>query len=229
MKHHTQDAPSIRNDRPDVPQALLDICAKMMTKNADFRYQSAAEVAEVLSNWLKSVGASAPSDSGVFKAIGAAAKGQKKTGARVLRATRSAPAEGTGAVQVGADPALIDTDPGREAATLKVRTPSAPGSDSKSGSGSDARKRNLPKALSESGGIVLNLDSDSGRGGRKPGDSDATRQAGVSTAAGSGRAAAVGGDAHTAARSLQTKYWSLLAAITAGLLLALLAISFLVK
>ena len=51
LKHQTQDPPSLRRFRQDVPVDLADICLKMMAKNPSERYQTANEVAEVLSNW----------------------------------------------------------------------------------------------------------------------------------------------------------------------------------
>jgi len=52
MMHQKQPPPSIRLDRPDAPDDLVDICMKMLAKNPNNRYQSAAEVAEVLALWL---------------------------------------------------------------------------------------------------------------------------------------------------------------------------------
>lgn len=46
--------PDIREDRPDCPRELVDICVKMIQKNADARYQSCSEVAAVLEAWLAS-------------------------------------------------------------------------------------------------------------------------------------------------------------------------------
>jgi hypothetical protein len=92
----------------------------------------------------------------------------------------------------------------------------------------------LPKATSESGAVVINTGSDSGKGDRKsvrrPGDSSVTRRAGVSTAGDAGTPGS-GSDARAAAvkKLSQAKYWASLAAITVGLLAALLAISFLVN
>jgi serine/threonine protein kinase len=236
MKHHTQDPPSIRNDRADAPQPLLDICAKMMTKNADFRYQTAAEVAEAISNWLTSIGAASPSDSATgLKGVGVTATAQKKSGGRVLRATRSASSEPTeAAVRVSTDPALVDTDPGRQGPTVKLPVLGTPTSDSKGGSASDSRKRNLPKASPELGGLVINTGSDSGKtnrksGSRSPGDSGGLGLAVVSTPEGAAPGGKGVGARAGSLSSLQVKYWSFLAAITAGVLLALVAIFFLIR
>jgi serine/threonine-protein kinase len=174
MKHHTQDPPSIRNDRPDAPQGLLDICAKMMTKNADFRYQTAQEVAEALSEWLQSVGGKTPSDSSLKLNLSFAPPGEKKStqaSGRVLRSTRGERG-GAAGVKAATDPALVDTDPGRQGPTLKV-SGSAPASDSKVGSGSGSAKRSLPTATPESADIFrINLGPDSKRGS---GDSNSAK------------------------------------------------------
>jgi eukaryotic-like serine/threonine-protein kinase len=51
MMHQKQQPASIYLDRPDAPQDLVDICAVMMAKKPEQRYQSAAEVANVLAQW----------------------------------------------------------------------------------------------------------------------------------------------------------------------------------
>ena len=58
MKHQVETPPSITKDRPDVPPTLLRICEKMMSKQADDRYQTAGEVAKRLSDWLEDRGQS---------------------------------------------------------------------------------------------------------------------------------------------------------------------------
>ena len=52
LAHQTKAPPSIRKQRPDVPEGLVAIVEKMMQKRKDDRYQSAAEVAAALSKWL---------------------------------------------------------------------------------------------------------------------------------------------------------------------------------
>lgn len=47
-KHQREMPPSIRKSRTDVPGELEGICVKMMQKEAQYRYQSAADVAEAL-------------------------------------------------------------------------------------------------------------------------------------------------------------------------------------
>ncbi|MDA1055065.1 MAG: serine/threonine-protein kinase [Planctomycetota bacterium] len=53
-RHQTQMPPDIRDDRPDCPRELVNICVKMIQKKADDRYQSCDEVAAALESWLAS-------------------------------------------------------------------------------------------------------------------------------------------------------------------------------
>jgi serine/threonine protein kinase len=64
MAHQKQPPPSIRLDRPDAPAELIEICEKMMAKKPPNRYQSAAEVAEVLGAWLAANGGAGGSGAG---------------------------------------------------------------------------------------------------------------------------------------------------------------------
>jgi len=52
MAHAKSPPPSIYDDRPDAPTDLVAICMKMMRKRPEERYQTAAEVAVALGNWL---------------------------------------------------------------------------------------------------------------------------------------------------------------------------------
>ena len=52
MMHQTKEPAAISIDRPDVPQALVDICKRMMAKKVAKRYQTAAEVRDVMAAWL---------------------------------------------------------------------------------------------------------------------------------------------------------------------------------
>lgn len=58
MRHQKQPPPNIQAERPDAPNDLVNICLKMMAKKPGQRYQSAAEVAEVLADWLRQHGQS---------------------------------------------------------------------------------------------------------------------------------------------------------------------------
>ena len=52
MMHQMQEPASILVDRPKTPPELLAICQKMMAKKKENRYQSAADVAQALREWL---------------------------------------------------------------------------------------------------------------------------------------------------------------------------------
>jgi serine/threonine protein kinase len=56
LKHQTTRPESIFKPRPDAPPSLVDICETMMSKKPDDRQQTAAEVAEVLTEWLSERG-----------------------------------------------------------------------------------------------------------------------------------------------------------------------------
>ncbi|MEO8494120.1 MAG: serine/threonine-protein kinase [Planctomycetota bacterium] len=53
-RHQTQMPRDIREDRPDCPRELVNICVKMIQKKADDRYQSCHEVVAALESWLAS-------------------------------------------------------------------------------------------------------------------------------------------------------------------------------
>ncbi|MBC8351394.1 MAG: serine/threonine protein kinase [Planctomycetes bacterium] len=53
-RHQTQMPPDIRDDRPDCPRELVEICVKMIQKKADSRYQSCSEVVTDLEAWRAS-------------------------------------------------------------------------------------------------------------------------------------------------------------------------------
>jgi serine/threonine protein kinase len=54
LKHQTQEPPSIRSQRRDVPADLAAICAKMMAKKREDRYQTAEEASRALTQWRPS-------------------------------------------------------------------------------------------------------------------------------------------------------------------------------
>ena len=57
---NTRPRPSIYEDRPDAPQALVDLCLRMMAKSPEARFQTAREVATALGAWVTARRASAP-------------------------------------------------------------------------------------------------------------------------------------------------------------------------
>ncbi|TWT67703.1 Serine/threonine-protein kinase PrkC [Posidoniimonas polymericola] len=56
LKHQVETPEPIIKFRPDAPLSLLEICARMMMKKADERYQSAGEVAAAMTAWLSERG-----------------------------------------------------------------------------------------------------------------------------------------------------------------------------
>lgn len=52
LKHQVEEPQPIMTFRPDAPISLLEICARMMAKKPENRYQTAGEVAEKLIDWL---------------------------------------------------------------------------------------------------------------------------------------------------------------------------------
>jgi serine/threonine protein kinase len=63
MHHQKSPPPRIQLERPDAPDDLVAICCKMMAKKPADRYQSAGEVAGVLTDWLRAHGQTVDSDS----------------------------------------------------------------------------------------------------------------------------------------------------------------------
>jgi len=52
LKHQTTKPDSIFKTRPDAPPSLVDVCETMMAKKPHDRFQTAADVAERLTEWL---------------------------------------------------------------------------------------------------------------------------------------------------------------------------------
>lgn len=52
LKHQVEEPAPILNYRPDAPLSLLEICAKMMSKKAVDRYQTAGDIAAKMTEWL---------------------------------------------------------------------------------------------------------------------------------------------------------------------------------
>ncbi len=62
LAHQQKEPPSIRIDRPDTPDDLVNLCKKMMQKRPEDRHQTAADVAHDLEMWLIEHGYAEPSD-----------------------------------------------------------------------------------------------------------------------------------------------------------------------
>jgi serine/threonine protein kinase len=60
VQHQTQEPRSLRDERPETPLALVGLCAKMMAKKAEERFQSAEEISRVLQQWKPPAAQSQP-------------------------------------------------------------------------------------------------------------------------------------------------------------------------
>jgi serine/threonine protein kinase len=58
MKHQKEEPASIFQERADAPKHLVEICNRMMAKTVEYRFQNGTEVAEALSGWLANGGTS---------------------------------------------------------------------------------------------------------------------------------------------------------------------------
>jgi serine/threonine protein kinase len=79
-KHQSQMPTSIKADRPDAPDTLINICLKMMQKKPQNRYQSAREVADALYAFLAERSAAAKAGMSGVK-VAAGDSGRLRTGA----------------------------------------------------------------------------------------------------------------------------------------------------
>jgi len=80
MMHQKEPPPSIFKERPDAPEDLVAICLRMMEKDPQKRFQTAAEVAQALGDWLVAHGHPVDSGSGGSSGQLAAAAGQARAG-----------------------------------------------------------------------------------------------------------------------------------------------------
>lgn len=55
LAHQAQAPPDLRQVRSDIPKGLVEICLKLMEKKKEDRYQTANELGQALTDWLKSV------------------------------------------------------------------------------------------------------------------------------------------------------------------------------
>lgn len=77
MAHQKQPAPDIRLKRPDAPVYLLQVCARMMAKKPEQRFQKMSDVAKALTKWLVAAGHEKPGDGAADSSstrLGAAAR-----------------------------------------------------------------------------------------------------------------------------------------------------------
>ncbi len=118
MMHQKERPPSILEERSDAPPELVEICLRMMAKKPQDRFQTAAEVAQALADWLVAQGHSVDSGSGSGSSSGrlAAAAGR-------ATASRGAGSPGLRRGTPDAQPARRDSGRLRRA----QGTPSRPG------------------------------------------------------------------------------------------------------
>lgn len=160
-KHQHEAPASIYEDRSDAPQALVDLCMRMMAKSASARCQTAEEVATSLAAWL----AARSSGSGIGGGSGAGGRGRPLPPPR-RAATALAPPPRREKPS-GVEDTVADFD--RE--TIKGPAARPQG---------DAGSRSGVRKLSESRGSMQSLpsgDSSVRRGPRRPSDSDRAQRA----------------------------------------------------
>jgi eukaryotic-like serine/threonine-protein kinase len=114
MMHQKQAPPSIHLARPDASDDLTNICMKMMAKKPSQRYQSAADVAQALAQWLVHHGQPVESDGG----SGSSSK-------RLVGAVSGEAAQRAGGLPPARRPAPIPSPPARDSRDL-VRPPGMP-------------------------------------------------------------------------------------------------------
>jgi serine/threonine protein kinase len=137
MAHQKQPPPSIKKERPDVPDDLIRICMRMMAKKPAARYQTMAEVADALAEWLTAHGKPTDSSSGRAKKT----KPQASAGTLpVAKPLRAKPLEDQPPRPPQAENALTETAKENQSPTLAVRAVKEAAE-----VGSDKLKR-LPKA-----------------------------------------------------------------------------------
>jgi eukaryotic-like serine/threonine-protein kinase len=118
MAHQTKKPPSIRFDRPDAPDDLLELLDKMMAKRPADRYQSAAEVSFALGKWLVQHASDAwrqqnlslvAAFGGLVASTGESSSQPSKPATTLgsSSATSIAPAEGMAVLASAAAPALV--------------------------------------------------------------------------------------------------------------------------
>ena len=137
-KHQTQMPPDIRLDRPDCPTSLIAICNRLMHKDPDDRYASAAEVAEALEDWLASRG----HDTGSSRRLATAAAAGREMAARGTSDSDLPPRrrEPDPVTLPGGSPNLQDTVSDQARGTLKGLTTAT------SAASPPKRKKSLPVA-----------------------------------------------------------------------------------
>ncbi|MFK8113028.1 MAG: serine/threonine protein kinase [Rubripirellula sp.] len=91
-KHQTEMPSNVRKHRPDCPGELEGICVKMIQKDPRYRYQSSADVAEVLEAFVAKV----PKGARVTSGLGAAPEFEMDDGSSSISLDRDDDRSGTG-------------------------------------------------------------------------------------------------------------------------------------
>jgi len=138
-KHQTQMPPSIKKLRPDCPGEIEGICVKMIQKDPQYRYQSAADTAEALRKFVASVPIKTPLPVGAGNAdtrdrrLGDSSGSSTRSGSKTQHDTVSAKGDDTMAgdrIAIIRGSGLSASDSGR----LVSMVPKGGGSDLFSGS-----------------------------------------------------------------------------------------------
>jgi len=142
MAHQKQQPPSITKDRPDAPPDLVEICAKMMAKKPQQRYESAVEVAQLLAEWLVAHGQTPDSGSG-------------SSSSRLAAAARAAGGSGLRRAPKGAIPPRRHTgESPRPAVATAHPTESTAGADTASKLDRETVKGPGPELRGDSSGVL---------------------------------------------------------------------------
>jgi serine/threonine protein kinase len=97
-QHQTVAPPRLSDVKPEVPQGLSDVVAKMMAKKPSARYQTAAEVMDALSPWLAAgtrskLGIALPAEPEPLPPVSPSAKLSRRTQKKLPRVAAVAVAE----------------------------------------------------------------------------------------------------------------------------------------
>lgn len=180
MKHHTEEPTPIRQERPDVPGDLAEICQKMMAKKVENRYQSAQEVVDALSRWLANHGVNVePSGSSEALAAAAAvpaAQRQVRTVRRNVRRRPDSEPAGAGGININvSDPRTVDRPAEGGGSDIHSASPT----EAKSDSDTRRNKRNARDVVRKLQGrdsdinlnqIVINTEVEKKEGGSSTSD-----------------------------------------------------------
>jgi len=150
-KHQTEMPADIREDRPNCPQSLVNICKKMIQKKPERRYASAREVLGVLQHWLTvrgkpmDTGGASGGDSGRLTAAAAAGREMVARGPDLNKPPQARPPKrrSPGLPPQRPEKPLEPGDTGSQQATIRTK---GPGKTEDSGKGGIGKRKGLPVA-----------------------------------------------------------------------------------